>query len=458
MMNELTSFKLRPLNKLLIGLWVSMLSMSSYADGLSSEVFCQLAIDTGGKCVPLSSTGQTEEAWANAFSNAVFDALIQVTDSLNVVDILPPPGENEETHDTVVVGYEDGKPKYSKPIEIPKSSEASLVLEIAGAGQGRVSTTGVTCDKGKCQHTYPRGTALVLTPSAKVGSTFSGWGGHSDCADGKVTLIGSELCVAYFTAPTPIPNVSGRLTGLSTRAVIGTQPENNLIAGITLFNPSSVGKSISVEMWGRTLQNSNLNTELDPTIEVRTYPDRIPISGVIDTSRDDLDMQMMAQLKTGLYTMQMSPTGAGGIGLFSVFDPDPTTEAQLEGISTRAYIGLKAENYMYAGLSVKGQVRVVIQGFGESLRNSGVSTDVDAKIIVRTMPTKLNELPVLIAKSNNWQENAQMAQQLRQWGKMPAAASDAALILELGEGFYTIEVSSENGKAGIAMVNVFLLK
>jgi hypothetical protein len=458
-MSTLTHFKLRRLNQLLAGLCATLLSTSGYADELSSKVFCQLAQDlgNGSQCIALPSDKQDSPEWQETFSNAVFSALVQATDSLaeNTVTV---PDENGTTTDAIA-GYVGGKTKPLEPVVIPKSTESSLVIEIAGSGQGSVSTTGVICDEGKCQHLYPKGTALTLTATPQSGSTFVGWGGHSDCVDNRVTLIGSELCVAYFSVSTPFGDEAiGRIIGLSTRAVIGTRPEDNLFAGITLFNPSVFDKTISVEMWGRTLQRSNLSTDLDPSIEVLTFPDRMPISGVIDTSRTDLDVQMMTQLKTGLYTMQMSPKGSGGIGLFSVFDPDPTTEAQLEGISTRAYVGLKAENYMYAGLSVKGQVRVVIQGFGESLNSPNLATDVDAKIVVRTLPTKPGELPVLIATSNNWQENAQMAQQLRQWGKMPSAESDAALILELGEGLYTIEVSSENGHAGIAMVNVFLLK
>lgn len=68
----------------------------------------------------------------------------------------------------------------------------TLTVGVAGTGSGVVTPTVGT-------HPYVSGTVVALSATANPGSTFAGWGGDADCADGVVTMNSSKTCTATFT-------------------------------------------------------------------------------------------------------------------------------------------------------------------------------------------------------------------------------------------------------------------
>lgn len=80
------------------------------------------------------------------------------------------------------------------PLEV---STLQYVLEIARTGNGNgivTPTVGL--------HTYNEGTVVALAATAAPDSTFDGWSGDADCADGSVTMTASKACTATFTLKT----------------------------------------------------------------------------------------------------------------------------------------------------------------------------------------------------------------------------------------------------------------
>jgi len=92
-------------------------------------------------------------------------------------------------------------------------------VEVNGTGSGHVSSdpigidcqpnhctrvsykddpTGMKCDSNYCAKRFETATYVNLTATADPGSTFAGWGGHTDCADNQLWMIGNRLCIAYF--------------------------------------------------------------------------------------------------------------------------------------------------------------------------------------------------------------------------------------------------------------------
>jgi len=95
---------MRDSNKIfLLLVWSSvLLTPQLHSAELSSEVFCDVAKKTGGKCIPFPSTGQDSALWINAFADVVFKVFTEVTASLPEVTVTTPPITTPTTTTTPV--------------------------------------------------------------------------------------------------------------------------------------------------------------------------------------------------------------------------------------------------------------------------------------------------------------------------------------------------------------------
>ena len=75
-----------------------------------------------------------------------------------------------------------------------------LTVTRSGTGSGTVTSNpaGIGCGSD-CSQSYTAGTVVTLSAAAAAGSTFTGWSGNPDCADGIVTLNADTACNAAFT-------------------------------------------------------------------------------------------------------------------------------------------------------------------------------------------------------------------------------------------------------------------
>lgn len=131
----------------------------------------------------------------------------------------------DQAHRILIHGAEQ-KWSVAPPSQDPPASSAfapphfTLWVSVEGKGQGRVrsSPSGIECDHTdeECQHTYATFSEVELTPIAEPGSVFSSWGGHQDCAQGKVFMDSSKLCMAFFRKQphtlTIVPSPYGTVT------------------------------------------------------------------------------------------------------------------------------------------------------------------------------------------------------------------------------------------------------
>ena len=77
----------------------------------------------------------------------------------------------------------------------PANSGPTYDLTIGSTGSG-----SGTVNPSVGSHTYPEDTVVPLQATAAAGSTFDGWTGDPDCADGSVTMSADKTCTANFTA------------------------------------------------------------------------------------------------------------------------------------------------------------------------------------------------------------------------------------------------------------------
>ncbi len=67
----------------------------------------------------------------------------------------------------------------------------TLTITTAGEGSGVVTPTVGT-------HAYVSGTLVILGATPHPGSSFAGWSGDVDCADGSVIMNANKICTAAF--------------------------------------------------------------------------------------------------------------------------------------------------------------------------------------------------------------------------------------------------------------------
>lgn len=128
--------------------------------------------------------------------------------------------------------------------------------------------------------------------------------------------------------------------------------------------------------------------------------------------------------------------GGGGTGI-----PTPTTP-KLAGISTRGRIGTDPMDYLIAGLLVQGGTKLLI------VRAVSVDGIVNPRVTVKSYPAG-----TVLYTNNDWTAGASAAN-LQQIKWNPAKTTDAAMIISLAPGLYTLEVAPE-GVGGVGIVEVY---
>jgi Divergent InlB B-repeat domain len=75
----------------------------------------------------------------------------------------------------------------------------TVTISKAGTGSGTVVSVpaGINCG-ATCVASFDTGIQVTLIPSSDGGSTFSGWSGDADCADGIITMNADVSCTASF--------------------------------------------------------------------------------------------------------------------------------------------------------------------------------------------------------------------------------------------------------------------
>ncbi|EDN71144.1 receptor protein kinase-like protein [Beggiatoa sp. PS] len=123
-----------------------------------------------------------------------------------------------EVQVTVAGGNQNQKPSGSSGTK-PLRTSMTVFVEIYGKGNGHVvsepagiqcepthcqavdyakDATGIECDPNYCSAVVDTATNVTLTATPDSGSVFKGWGGHKDCGDGELFMIGNKLCIAFF--------------------------------------------------------------------------------------------------------------------------------------------------------------------------------------------------------------------------------------------------------------------
>ena len=243
------------------------------------------------------------------------------------------------------------------------------------------------------------------------------------------------------------PQPSSQLRGVSANAIVGEQP---IIVGILTTAKQRI-----------LVRASALDQVIDPEVVVLSYPDRNLLANNDNwntgATAEELKQQQLApacpsdaamimELPAGLFTVEMrSHQATAGIGLLelydiTVFSPELSQEATIQGISVNAVLG---ENPTIAGLLITGNSKRLL------VRASGID-EIDPDVAIFSYPDRK-----LLANNAQW-ITVPTAAELTQKHLAPARQTDAAMIIALPPGLLTVEIGRQSRSAmGRAIIEVY---
>ena len=319
--------------------------------------------------------------------------------------------------------------------------------------------------------TSPAGIAHVVTydgsetaPSAKgsyavsASITDPNYSGAASATlyigDGAQLVNLSSRALVGASGDIMIPGFVVRGTGTKTLLIRGIGPalaQFGLAEDVVLQNPTL--RLLS----GNTVVASNTVWSTAPNAaEIITRSAEI---GAFALAPNSGDCALLLGVAAGPYTVQLSGlNNTTGLGLVEIYDLDETgAGARLVNISTRSQVGTGG-NILIPGYVIDGVVprTLLIRAVGPTLGSApynvpGVLADPVLSVF------KENEQ---VASNDNWESNANVAEIQATTAAigafaLPDASKDAAVLITLNPGAYTVQVSGIDSTTGVSLVEIY---
>jgi rhamnogalacturonan endolyase len=284
--------------------------------------------------------------------------------------------------------------------------------------------------------------------------------------------------LGHETAAVPTPNVAiellpstARPANLSVRTVAGAGAETLIVgfvvngAGTQRVITRAVGPSLAQFGVGGLMANPQLELYSGSTSIMRNddwasggnaseIAAAMARVGAFGLNTSSLDAVLRPELSLGAFTAHVTPaTGSSGVVLMELYAEDPAGSAALVNVSARALAGTGDRTFI-AGfvLSGSGNRRVLLRAVGPSLSIFGVpGLLADPRIELYRGSTQ-------IASNDNWASGAGVT--LSDFSRvgafqLPLGSKDAALLVSVPAGAYTVHVKGAGDSTGVALMEVY---
>jgi hypothetical protein len=305
-----------------------------------------------------------------------------------------------------------------------------------------------------------------------------------------VAITSSAATATSDPAALDLSSVPTRLANISTRGVT-TGGSNVLIGGFIVTGTAAQTRQMLIRVVGPTLTGAPFNLAgalANPGLELYAGNNRNPVltnddwstqaagaaqvaaiqqattrAGAFALPLNSRDAAVLATLPPGPYTVQATvpaatPT-ASGVVLIEVYDVTQGGGGgpKAANVSTRGLVGTGA-NQLIAGFVVNGAVsrRILIRGAGPTLANLGVPG-----VLADPQLSLVSQASGLVLRTNdNWasgEDVAVVTAASTAAGAFPFAANsrDAAMILMLTPGAYTVQLTGVGNTTGVGIVEVY---
>jgi hypothetical protein len=330
----------------------------------------------------------------------------------------------------------------------------NTVTVYTAAGSARDAGTGIVSSAG------------LYTIKTPTGGTYSG---VATAASGLVSGTATGATNGAFL----VRQIPSRLVNISMRALAGTS-QGTLIAGFAIggsgtkpllvraVGPSLVSYGIDtflpnpslsvVSTDGVTTRTLASNDDWNDSATLRTLGASVGAFPLLAGSKDSA---LQTALSPGLYSAMVNGASTPGVALIEVYDTERPEQgtARLANISARAYLG--SGETLISGFVISGDTRkkVLIRAVGPSLANYSITNYVfDPKFDVMSGST-------VLVSNDNWSGGPSgtvgLAGASVSAFPLNANSTDAALVVELSPGAYTVQASGVNGSSGIILLELY---
>ena len=280
------------------------------------------------------------------------------------------------------------------------------------------------------------------------------------------------------TTPTTVrvPLTTPRLTNLSTRANAGTgdatlipgfvidgsAPKRVLLRGIgSGLAPFGVTNTLGrMELTLRradgTIVAVNRGWDTGTAADSTALVDAATRTGAFALTRGSADTALLVSLPPGAYTAPVTTLdNPSGIALVEAYEVDAAEPGRLRNLSTRARVG-SGQQVAIPGLVITGANTrtLLIRAIGPGLAAFGVSGTLAKPSLVLVQ----GQTPV--AANTGWETStdptalATAATRAGAFALKPGQ-SDAALLVTLPAGSYTVQVAGSDGGAGVVLIEIY---
>jgi len=272
-----------------------------------------------------------------------------------------------------------------------------------------------------------------------------------------------------------LPKAS-RLVNLSSRGFIGNG-EAVMLTGVVVRGPAP--KGFLVRAVGPGLEAFGVTGVLpDPVLRVVAEDgavlasntgwdtvagaDRLPglgaAVGAFPLTAGRADSALAVTLSPGSYSFLVSSASAAtGVGLLEAYELD-STASKAVNLSTRAFVE-RGNRLLIGGITINGLApkRVLVRAVGPTLGAFGL-----AGFLADPNLTVFSGSGATLGGNDDWGAGAGAAEVVAASAKAGAFAlgngsKDAALVLTLSPGSYTLQVAGQGGGGGVALVEIYEL-
>ena len=276
------------------------------------------------------------------------------------------------------------------------------------------------------------------------------------------------------TPPTPPSTAFGRIINLSILTSLAAGGENFTMGYVVGGNGTSGVKPLVIRAAGPSLGALGVGGTLDdPKLELFASDTKTgendnwggspqltaaiaAVGAFAYVSPTSKDAATSASITTRDNSVVVSAANGGaGTVIAEIYDATASsafaaTTPRLINVSVRKHLGTR----LTVGFVLGGTVatKVLIRAVGPTLGDFGVPG-----VVADPQLTLFNDASVKIGENNDWGGTAELTAAFGAMGAfaLPATAKDAALLVTLPPGNYTVQASGTAGTTGVALVEVY---